>query len=258
MKRILTYVIILTLIPLTCAASKKATYVWRALDDGLAYAKIFHNEGTEETPRLTTLHAFQIDPKKCRIDVITSNEDKKYGEPISDIVRRSRALIGINGGFFTPEHKSIGLLIKSGKKINPMHYTSWWSIFGIRGDTPIILPQWQMKSTDGFTMALQAGPRLVVNGHVPKLKNRKNTARSAIGITQAGQVIIVVTEGAGISLTDLAQIMSRNRFINGLDCPNAMALDGGRSSQLYARVGNLSLSVDGFSRIPNGIGVFRK
>lgn len=258
MRRILTYALLFILISGTCYATKKATYTWRALDKGLAYAKIFHNSGTQDMPRLTTLHAFRIDPKELRIDVITAKKNMKYGEPISDMARHARALIGINGGFFTPEHKSIGLLVKSGKKINPMHYTSWWSVFGIRGNTPIILPQWQVKSTSGFKMALQAGPRLVVNGRVPKLKSSKNTARSAIGITSGGQVILVVTEGAGISLTDMAQLMLRSRLINGLGCPNAMALDGGRSSQLYAHIENFSLSVDRFSRVPNGIGVFRK
>lgn len=258
MKKLLTYILALTIIPLTCAASKKVSYAWRTLDSGLSYAKIFHNAGTDDAPRLTTIHAFSIDPKKYRIDVITAKEDKKYGEPISDMTRNSHALIGINGGFFTPEHQSIGLLIKSGKKINAMHYTSWWSVFGVRGNAPIILPQWQMKSTDGFKMALQAGPRLVVNGRIAKLKSSKRTARSAIGITQGGHVIMVATEGAGISMYDLAQIMSKSRLINGLDCPNAMALDGGRSSQLYANIGNFSISVDGFSRVPNGIGVFRK
>jgi len=258
MKRILTYIIALLIIPLTCAASKKSTYTWHDLKPGLSYAKIFHNAGTDDAPRLTTVHAFSIDPGKFRIDVITTKNDKKYGEPISDIAQHERALIGINGGFFTPEHKSIGLLIKSGKKINPMHYTSWWSVFGIRGNTPIILPQWQMKSTSGFNMALQAGPRLVVNGRISKLKNSKRTARSAIGITKGGHVIIVATEGAGISMHDLAQLMERSRLINGLGCPNAMALDGGRSSQLHALIGDFSLSVDGFSRVPNGIGVFSK
>lgn len=258
MKRILTYLIIFTIIPLSCGASKKATYTWRTLKPGLSYAKIFHNSGTQDAPRLTTLHAFRVDPKQFRIDVITANKNKKYGESVSDMAKSSRALIGINGGFFTPEHKSIGLLIKSGKKINPMHYTSWWSVFGIRGDTPIILPQWQVKSTRGFKMALQAGPRLVVNGRVSKLKNSKKAARSAVGITQAGYVILVITEGAGIAMHGMAELMRRSRFINGLGCPNAMGLDGGRSSQLYSRVGQFNLSVDGFSRVPNGIGVFRK
>lgn len=258
MKQLITYIIILTIVPLTCAASKKSTYTWRTLDSGLSYAKIFHNSGTDGVPRPTTVHAFSVDPKKFRIDVITARKNKKYGEPISDIAKHNRALIGINGGFFTPEHNSIGLLVKSGNKINPMHYTSWWSVFGIRGNTPVILPQWQMKSTRGFKMALQAGPRLVVNGRISKLKNSKRTARSAVGITKGGQVIFVATEGAGISMHDLAQIMRRSRLINGLGCPNAMALDGGRSSQLYAHIGNFGLSVDGFSRVPNGIGVFNK
>jgi hypothetical protein len=37
-----------------------------------------------------------------------------------------------------------------------------------------------------------------------------------------------------------------------------MALDGGSSTQLYAKAGKLKLSLKGFSSVPNGIGVFRK
>lgn len=258
MKRIVTYALIFILVSATAHATKIKTYQWRTLDKGLAYAKVYHNSGTKDAPRLTTLHAFRVDPKKFRFDVITSSNRKQYGEPIADIARRARVLIGINGGFFTPEHKSIGLLVKSGKKINPMHHTSWWSVFGIRGTTPIILPQWQVKSTRGFKMALQAGPRLVVNGRTPKLKNSKLAARSAVGITRGGQVIIVTTEGAGISMQEMARLMKKNQLQNGLSCPNAMALDGGRSSQIYARTGKLNLSIEGFSRVPNGIGVFRR
>jgi len=59
-------------------------------------------------------------------------------------------------------------------------------------------------------------------------------------------------------MQDMAQIMKKSRFINGLGCPNAMGLDGGRSSQLFARVKKFRLTVDGFSRVPNGIGVFKR
>lgn len=239
-------------------ASSKPGYSWAELSDGIEYAKLMHTRRVGDTDRVTKIHAFRIDPKKVRMDVITSPTKESRGESIKRMARRSGAMVATNGGFFTPENKSIGLLIKSGRPINPMHNTSWWSVFAIRGTTPIILPPWKVRNVRSYRMAIQAGPRLVVDGRIPKLKKGNPHARTAIGITRRNKVILLVTEGSGITMQDLAEKMRRNRFKDGLDCPHAMALDGGGSTQLYAKVGKLDLFVNGLSTIPNGIGVFKK
>ncbi len=257
MKRIASAIILL-LLPLSAHASAKAGYAWNHLQDGLAYARVYHNRGTDESPRLTTIHAFRIDPKKLRVDVITALESKRLGESVKSMAQRHDALVAANGGFFTPAHKSIGLLVKSGKRINAIHNTSWWSVFGIRRGKASILPPWQAKHVKNYQMAIQAGPRLVVNGRIPKLKNDAPNARTAVGITKRGDVILIATSGAGITMRDLAEKMRTNRFKGGLGCPDAMALDGGSSTQLYAKVGNLKVSLSSFSPIPNGIAVLPK
>jgi len=256
MKRLLLSLVILCCASSSGYASSKAGYVWNKLQDGLSYAHLTYAHSS--TSRNTTIHAFRVDPKKLRLDIITSSANKTMGESVKAMARRERALVAVNGGFFTPAHKSIGLLVKAGRRINPIHHTSWWSVFGIRNNKASILPPWKARSVRGYRMALQAGPRLVVGGRVPRLKENTPHARTAVGITKNGDVIIVATSGAGITMNEFADVMRKNRFKGGLNCVDAMALDGGSSTQLYAKAGKVDLSFSGFSTVPNSLAVFSK
>jgi exopolysaccharide biosynthesis protein len=258
MKRLFTLLLLTLCVPaMTCSASSTHGQVWKKIDSGLAYAKISFR-ATDGSGRTNTLHAFKVNPRKFKLDVMTAAPNREMGEHIDSMAKRTGALVAVNGGFFTPEHKSIGLLVKSGKQINKLHNTSWWSVFAVHGGKPIILRPWQAKGKHNFQMAVQAGPRLVVNGSIPKLKTDHNNARTAIGITKKGRVIIVATEGSGLTMRELAEKMRAPSSKGGLACVNAMALDGGSSTQLYADADPVKLTISGLSRIPNGVGIFRK
>ncbi len=258
MKRALLLILVFIGVTLNAHATPKAGYVWNSLGDGLEYARISFASGDAGDQRITILHTFRVDPKKWRVDLLTPAPKETIGEWIDQMAKREGALIAVNGGFFTPEHNSIGLLVKSGKKLSPLHGTSWWSVFVIQDGVPAILPPWKAKNATGFSMAVQAGPRLVVDGRVPELKQSKSAARTALGITKDDKIIMVATEGAGITMATLAERLSATRFNGGLECPNAMGLDGGSSTQLYAKMGKLDLSIRGFSTVTNGVGIFKK
>ena len=76
-----------------------------------------------------------------------------------------------------------------------------------------------------------------------------------MGITQKGDVILVNTEKAALTTTELAKIMRRSNEDGGFDCPNALNLDGGSSSQIYARINDFYLSVPNLSRVTDIITV---
>jgi uncharacterized protein YigE (DUF2233 family) len=252
--RISILVLLLAMLSAPATASPKAVYSWTQLTDGIEYAtwSFAISEGER-----TAIHAFLIDPQKLRIDVVKAQNELE-GSTAMDLALREKALLVINGGFFTPEHKSIGLIIKNGRELNPIHKTSWWSIFAVGPTGPAI---YNMKEFGGIQkdmkMALQVGPRLVVAGDIPKFKESV-AARSAIGITNQGKVVIAITQGPGISMAELAHRMSASRFEGGLECPNAMALDGGSSSQIYAKTKKFELSMPGLAMITNGLAVFPK
>jgi len=200
----------------------------------------------------TTLHAFRIDPAEYNIKVELAPNEKE-GFTASEMARRSGALVAVNGGFFTPEHTSIGLIMNNGKEMRPLHKTSWWSVFYIENGKPRISTPSSFKASKDISMALQVGPRLTVDGTMISTLKEGTSTRSAVGIDRTGKVVIAVTSGFGISLKELARRMSGSVFEGGLDCPDAMALDGGSSSQIYAKIGDFNLSIEGLARVTNGI-----
>lgn len=234
-------------------AMPKSIYKWTGLSDSISYTTFSISTDGEYS---STIHAFQLDPKKVRLDVLVAPNETE-GALVDELAKANKANIVINGGFFTPDHKSIGLIIKDGKEINLIHKTSWWSIFAITPDGPKIYTPKEFVGVKNVKTALQVGPRLVVDGTYPKLKAGV-AARSAVGITRDGKVIIAITQGVGVPFSDFAHKMGDDPAAGGLGCPNAMAFDGGGSSQLYAKLKKFELNVTGISRITNALAVFAK
>lgn len=239
--------------PALAFGSPKAAYVWTELADGLAYTTYSFTISEKER---ASIHAFRVDPGKFRLGVVTA-PDEKPGSTAQALAEKNKAIIVVNGGFFTPEHTSIGLIVDKGRQTNPIHNTSWWSVFAIIGGRPVILRPNQFELSGDVEMALQAGPRLVVDGKIPRLKEGV-AARSAVGIGGDGMVTIAITSGQGISMNELARRMGNSAFQGGLGCVDAMALDGGSSSQIYAKTGKFEFSQPGLVRITNGLAVFSK
>lgn len=251
--RSLLIVALTLLTPAGAAGTPKAAYVWIHLAEGLAYTTYSFAAGDKNR---SAIHAFLIDPQRYRFDVLLAEKEKE-GSTVKTLAQSAKATLAVNGGFFTPRHTSIGLIIKDGRRIRRLHRTSWWSIFAMKKDGAHILSRKQFRRTKGVQMALQVGPRLVINGNIPRLKDGVAT-RSALGITKTGRVVIAITSGYGLFLKELARRMAASRWEGGLECTNAMALDGGRSSQLYAHIGEFELDLPGAAKITNGIGVFPK
>lgn len=247
LKHLLPILFVLVL-PAQCDAAPRSPYIWRQLSDGMQYATYSFELSEGER---TWIHAFRIDPVKYRLDVATAANEKE-GATVQEMAGKKGALVAINGGFFTPEHESIGLIISNKKQQNPLHNTSWWSIFYIADNKPAIVAPKDFKESGNISMALQVGPRLTIGGSVPKLKEGLST-RSAVGIDRQGKVVLLITSGHGITLKELAKRMGGLMFHGGFDCPDSMALDGGGSSQMYAKVGDFSLSLEGLARVTNGI-----
>lgn len=231
-------------------ASPKSAYHWNRIKDGILYTKYSFSKGQLD---YTTIHAFELDLAKVRLGVVTASSPG--GASVKNMADENGALLVINGGFFSAERKAIGLLFNNGKMLNPIHNTSWWSIFGVKNGEPFIVKPKLFESSPDIEVAIQAGPRLVIDGVVPKLKEGL-AARSSVGITRDNKIVILITEGTPISLEELAKSMSEKHFGGGFECVNAMALDGGSSSQLYAKIGSFELSLPGLTSVPNGLAVF--
>lgn len=215
---------------------------WKNIADGIEYQKVSAGTGF--------IHFFKIDTLKYKLDVITAKQFGLTNIDAKTIAQKSNALIAINGGFFTPEFASLGLLVQSGKKNNPIKMTSWWHIFQMNRFKPMIISKQSFELTPDIEMAIEAGPRILSDGHTLEGLKETLAERTAIGIDRSGKIIIAVTENYMVSLSKFAE------YLTSVGCYDALNLDGGSSTQLYAKIKGFELLRAGLSPVANGVGVF--
>jgi uncharacterized protein YigE (DUF2233 family) len=210
---------------------------WKSLAPGLDY---------ESRPG-SAAHVLRIDPAKFRIGLLAAADYARKALTAEEYRSRSGALVVVNGGFFDENFRALGLLHRDGKTQNPLRNAAW-GVFSVGLDGAKIRHRndWVPKGVD---VALQVGPRLVVDGVVQRFKEAAPDRRSAVGVAPDGKVVIAVSEKA-LALSEWAEILKR-------DCPNALNLDGGSSTQLAAGIDGWSLIVEGLTAVPNALAVFR-
>lgn len=226
---------------------------WQNLEPGLEYVKIVRPESGPQS----YVHAFRIDPSIFELGVSFASDSAQRNASVRQLAQQQGAVVAVNGGFFSPEYRVLGLRITRGKQRSPLKGTSWWGVFSIMGKRARIDPPQAYDAKSTPDMAIQSGPRLVINGWIPPLKNRM-AERSAIGITRKGKIILLSTQSAAMHTTTLAELMRKDEASGGLDCDNALNLDGGRSAQLYSHIGRFKLHVPNISMITDAVVVKRR
>lgn len=222
---------------------------WLPLAPGLDYAYIntlsaFYGSG---------VYAFRFNLQNFQMKMaFTQNDSTSSSLAIPDLMARHNAIIGVNGGFFSPDLKPLGLRINEGKVKNPLKQTTWWGVFYTRNGAAHIVSQKEFRSDKSIDFAVQSGPRLVINGSIPSLK-QSISYRTALGITPKGDVILVVTKTLPMSIQELAETMQKPTEEGGLDCINAINLDGGSSTQLYVRIKDFILNLPGFNSVTDAV-----
>lgn len=240
----------LSLLPMACHSESTT---WETLSKGLEYTQL----SAPQAPLGSKIHAFRIDLNYYRLDLALSEDLHQKSASVKSFAENTHALVAINGGFFDPDKNPLGLRMKKGEvKHNPKK-TSWWGVFYVENGKPAIVPLSQFKTSPQVDFALQAGPRLVINGTIPSLKPG-NHERSAIGITRDNKVIIAVTENALLTTTQLATVLQSPENKGGLNCRNALNLDGGSSSQLYANVADFNLHLPNYRQVTDAIVVVKR
>ncbi len=217
---------------------------WQTLAAGIDYQDL----GAAPLTPWAHIHAFRIDLKRHPLSLMTAQSLSQQNATVETLARQGHAHIAINGGFFDTTFRPLGLRINQYHEYNPIKRISWWGIFLIKHQQPSIISEREYQHDKDIEFAIQSGPRLIIDGTVPHL--RPGVAeRSALGITQHNKLIILVTENALITTTELARLMKAPP----LNCVNALNLDGGSSSQLFARIHLFHLNVHGFSNISDAI-----
>jgi len=171
-----------------------------------------------------------------------ANSATFYGghENFESFVKRYHAAAIVNGTFFSKDEQErvMGNMVSEGKKLKYSEWENYGTTLGLRaGDRPEMItardegrPQW-----DKHWFSLTCGPRLIKHGEVwvnPELEGFADShvlgigPRSALGFTETGDKLYLITFLQGLSLKEEAKLMKE------IGCYEAMNLDGGASKGL--------------------------
>ena len=142
----------------------------------------------------------------------------------------------INGGFFTPEGKPLGILVASGIKRGSLNQSSLGAgIFISSKNKSAILRREHYASssvTHNVENLLQAGPMLIEHGK-PTIGLSDNNARPRSFIAWDGKHHWAIGHIDSSTLAAAARALSETSLI-GFKASSVLNLDGGRSSDLWA------------------------
>jgi uncharacterized protein YigE (DUF2233 family) len=160
-----------------------------------------------------------------------------------------KLLFATNAGMFDPTLKPVGLYVEQGRELVHANTRSGYGnfhmkpngIFYLAADRAAVAETRAfLKQRPRAELATQSGPLLVINGRVHPRFDRRSTslkARTGVGVRADGKVIFAISQEE-VSFDAFARL-----FRDGLNCPNALFLDGGSAASLYApslnRLGNI-------------------
>ena len=161
-----------------------------------------------------------------------ADQENGPGSKWADAGTAAKAYSGIaaiNGGFFTPEGRPLGLVVSDGKKTGSINRASSLGAGMFAGeDTPALV---RRERAGNSRTALQSGPFLVEgNRAVGRLSGKTSSARSFIAWDGASGWILART--GPCSLSQLASALA-GAELGGVKIKKALNLDGGRSSDLW-------------------------
>jgi uncharacterized protein YigE (DUF2233 family) len=178
------------------------------------------------------LHIVRIDPRKWTFDTFVSGN----GTYARNVARDKDAPFAINTNFFDKARDPLGVIVRSGKVVQPPRTTGWQSIFLLTENRrPHVIPpeQWSKYRNDVW-MAVQAGPRLVAGGHTINLKPNYSAPRAGVCIQWDRDVLFFATPATRkLHVTEMARVARRPEKDGGLACRDAMLFDGGHSVNFF-------------------------
>ena len=216
---------------------------WETIAKGIEYRDL----GLNILTPWSHIHAFRIDLKNNQLDLSLASDLNKKHASVDELTTLLHGLIGTNGGFFDAEHHPLGLRIGHHHQYSSIKPISWWGVFYVAHQTANIAKYSQINPND-LEFAVQSGPRLIINGQIPSLKPGI-AERTALGITKDGKVILLVTDHMPLTTRALATLMKSFP----LSCYQALNLDGGSSSQLFAQTGMFQRNVPGYAQVTDAI-----
>lgn len=205
-----------------------ASQTERSTGTGVEHRQIALTES--ETDERATLELALFSTKSAILRVI----DNPRGEDnLAAVMRRMNCLAGVNGGYFDPEDKPVGLLISDGNVVAPLGKARLLSgVMVVWNGRIQLLRVAEYSSKRKATAALQCGPFLVDRGQtVPGLNDTRPARRTFI--VTGGSDRAAIGFCSDVTLAQLGKILATPGVAPDLKVQRALNLDGGSSSAFW-------------------------
>jgi exopolysaccharide biosynthesis protein len=217
---------------------------------GVEHRRIVLTES--ETDEQATLDLALFPTKSATLRVI---DNPAGADNLAAVMRRENCLAGVNGGYFDPDDKPVGLVISDGNVIAPLRKARLLSGVMIVSNGRIqLLRMAEYSPKRKATAALQCGPFLVDRGQPVAGLNDTRSARRTFIVT-AGSDHAAIGFCSDVTLAELGKILATPGVAPDQKVQRALNLDGGSSSAFWFAGERDPFSISEQKRVRNFVAV---
>ena len=185
--------------------------------------------------------------------------DNPDAQSLAAAMKREKCVCGVNGGYFDPEFKPIGLRVADRESFSPLRRARLITGILLQSDRGIdVVRAGEFSRTKKIIAAVQSGPFLVEgNKPIRGLNDSQLARRTFAALTTNDQALLGFC--SDVSLGQLANILATVPLAAESKIRRAMNLDGGSSSAFwFSREDGSAFSISGRKPVRDFVGVVPK
>jgi hypothetical protein len=234
----LSGLLLCTLLVLAPAASAEP---WRPVEEADRHdvsADLFYAKRTAARPsdgKQVSAHLAFFTSRAFRLQVVDLGAPSETPEPaVEDALRAAGSPAGVNGGFFHPDWRPLGLVISQGRRSNRFETAKLLSgVVYSDGSGIHLVRRARFRDHPGINALLQTGPYLIDGGRAVRgLSSADSRRRTFIATDWRGHWVLGATLSR-LTLAELAECLASPEVLTPWRVDRAINLDGGSSTGFF-------------------------
>ena len=175
-----------------------------------------------------------------RLDLVVSEQQDEGGTSVRAAVEREHGVLGVNAGYFKLNgdvHAPAGLLVVNGRRTGDVASSLRLLVKSSQGKGSqgwdVLYPQ-ELGLQASLEFALQSRPIVVDRPGKIGVSREANELSRRTAICVGKDMVVLIATDDPLTLYDLGSLLVDQNAKGNIDCPVALALDGGPSTGMYA------------------------
>lgn len=158
-------------------------------------------------------------------------EDAAMTRELGVILERANAALVINGGFFDPDGRPLGLAVSGGVTLSALSRSMGGGVLTSDGTRARLWEAETFELPASTRFAIQCRPRLVIGGRANvRSDDGRRAERTALCLRDHGKTLEVFLVGSEKDEPTGPSLFALGRYLASVGCEDALNLDGGSST----------------------------